>query len=46
MAILHSFAIVQIDWVLVRYPNSRRDPDAYLCADPTVASRTVLHSFN
>ena len=38
--------IVPIRWVLVRYPDGRRDPEAFLCTDPTVPPRTVLEWFN
>jgi hypothetical protein len=32
--------IVPILWVLVRYPDGRRDPESFLCTDPSVALRT------
>jgi DDE superfamily endonuclease len=38
--------VVPIRWVLVRYPDGRRDPEAFLCTDPTVPPRTVLEWFN
>lgn len=38
--------IVPILWVLVRYPDGRRDPEAFLCTDPSVPPRTVLEWFN
>ncbi|MCM8738564.1 transposase [Azospirillum sp. A1-3] len=28
--------VVPILWVLVRYPDGRREPEAFLCTDPTV----------
>jgi hypothetical protein len=37
---------VPLRWVLVRYPDGRRDPEAFLCTDPTVPPRTVLEWFN
>ena len=38
--------VVPILWVLVRYPDGRREPEAFLCTDPTVPPRTVLEWFN
>ena len=38
--------VVPIRWVLVRYPDGRREPEAFLCTDPTVPPRTVLEWFN
>jgi hypothetical protein len=37
--------IVPILWVLVRYPDGRRDPEAFLCTDLSVPPRTVLAWF-
>ena len=38
--------VIVIRWVLVRYPDGRREPEAFLCTDPTVPPRTVLEWFN
>jgi hypothetical protein len=38
--------VVPIRWVLVRYPDGRREPEAFLCTDLTVPPRTVLEWFN
>jgi hypothetical protein len=38
--------VVPIRWVLVRYPDGRREPEAFLCTDPTVPPRTILEWFN
>jgi hypothetical protein len=38
--------VIAIRWVLVRYPDGRREPEAFLCTDPTVPPRTVLEWFN
>lgn len=38
--------VVPILWVLVRYPDGRRGPEAFLCTEPTVPPRTVLEWFN
>ncbi|CAO3435613.1 IS701 family transposase [Azospirillum doebereinerae] len=38
--------IVPILWVMVRYPDGRRDPEAFLCTDLSVSPRTVLEWFN
>jgi DDE superfamily endonuclease len=37
---------VPIRWVLVRYPDGRRDPEAFLCTDTSVSARDVLSWFN
>src|ERR671916_517195 len=34
--------IVPILWVLVRYPDGRREPEAFLCTDTTATPRDVL----
>ena len=33
-------------WVLVRYPDGRREPEAFLCTDTSAAPRDVLDCFN
>jgi len=38
--------IVPILWVLVRYPDGRREPEAFLCTDPGASPRDVLDCFN
>jgi hypothetical protein len=38
--------IVPIRWVLVRYPDGRRDPEAFLCTDSTATPRDVLDCFD
>jgi hypothetical protein len=38
--------IVPILWVLVRYPDGRREPEAFLCTDISAAPRDVLDCFN
>jgi len=38
--------IVPILWVLVRYPDGRRDPEAFLCTDITASPRDVLDCFD
>jgi len=38
--------IVPIRWVLVRYPDGRREPEAFLCTDTTAAPRDVLDRFD
>jgi hypothetical protein len=38
--------IVPILWVLVRYPDGRRDPEAFLCTDPGANPRDVLDYFD
>ncbi|TWA68330.1 hypothetical protein FBZ85_1314 [Azospirillum brasilense] len=38
--------LVPILWVMVRYPDGRRDPEAFLCTDLSVPPRTVLEWFN
>jgi len=38
--------VVPIAWVLVRDPDGRRDPEAFLCTDPTVPPRAILEWFN
>jgi len=38
--------IVPILWVLVRYPDGRREPDALLCTDTTASPRDVLDCFS
>jgi hypothetical protein len=38
--------IVPILWVLVRYPDGRREPEAFLCTDTTASPRDVLDCFN
>ncbi len=38
--------IVPILWVLVRYPDKRREPEAFLCADTTATPRDVLDCFD
>ena len=38
--------IVPIQWVLVRYPDGRREPEAFLCTDTTASPRDVLDCFN
>ena len=38
--------IVPILWVLVRYPDGRRPPEAFLCTDTNAAPRDVLDCFN
>lgn len=34
-----------IRWVLVRDPQGKFEPQAFLCTDPTVASEQILHWF-
>ncbi len=38
--------IVPILWVLVRYPDGRREPEALLCTDISAAPRDVLDCFS
>ena len=38
--------IVPILWVLVRYPDGRREPEAFLCTDTSADPRDVLSCFN
>jgi hypothetical protein len=38
--------IVPILWVLVRYPDGRREPEAFLCTDTTASPREVLGLFS
>ncbi|MGI4797945.1 MAG: IS701 family transposase, partial [Janthinobacterium lividum] len=38
--------IVPILWVLVRYPDGRREPEAFLCTDTAASPRDVLDCFN
>lgn len=38
--------IVPILWVLVRYPDGRREPEAFLCTDTEASPRDVLDCFN
>jgi hypothetical protein len=38
--------IVPILWVLVRYPDGRREPEAFPCTDTSAAPRDVLDCFN
>ncbi len=38
--------IVPILWVLVRYPDGRRAPEAFLCTDADANPRDVLDCFN
>jgi DDE superfamily endonuclease len=38
--------IVPILWVLVRYPDARREPEAFLCTDTEASPRAVLDLFN
>jgi hypothetical protein len=38
--------IVPILWVLVRYPDKRREPEAFLCTDTTATPRDVLDCFD
>lgn len=38
--------IVPILWVLVRYPDGRREPEAFLCTDTTASPREVLDLFS
>lgn len=38
--------IVPILWVLVRYPDGRREPEAFLCTDTNASPRDVLDCFN
>lgn len=38
--------VVAIRWVLVRYPDGRRAPEAFLCTDPLVSARTMLAWFD
>jgi hypothetical protein len=38
--------IVPILWVRVRYPDKRREPEAFLCTDTTAAPRDVLACFD
>lgn len=33
-------------WVLVRYSDGRREPEAFLCTDTSAAPRDVLDWFN
>ena len=35
-----------IRWVLVRYPDGRRDTEAFLCTDPEAAPLDVLDCYN
>ena len=38
--------VVPILWVLVRYPDRRREPEAFLCTDTAAAPREVLDCFD
>jgi hypothetical protein len=38
--------IVPILWVLVRYPDGRREPEAFLCTDIEASPRDVLDCFS
>ena len=38
--------IVPIQWLLVRYPDGRREPEAFLCTDTKADPRDVLDCFN
>ena len=38
--------IVPILWVLVRYPDGRREPEAFLCTDTSASPRDVPDCFN
>jgi hypothetical protein len=38
--------IVPILWVLVRYPDGRREPEAFLCTDTQASPRDVLDCFD
>ena len=38
--------IVPILWVLVRYPDGRREPEAFLCTDTSASPRDVLDCFD
>jgi DDE superfamily endonuclease len=38
--------IVPILWVLVRYPDGRREPEAFLCTDTQSSPRDVLDCFD
>ena len=38
--------IVPILWVLVRYPDGRHKPEAFLCTDTTASPRDVLDCYN
>ena len=38
--------IVPILWVLVRYPDGRREPEAFLCTDTQANPRDVLNCFD
>jgi len=38
--------IVPILWVLVRYPDGRREPEAFLCTDTSASPRDVLDCFS
>lgn len=38
--------MVPILWVLVRYPDGRREPEAFLCTDTGASPREVLDLFN
>jgi hypothetical protein len=38
--------IVPILWVLVRYPDGRRQPEAFLCTDIAASPRDVLDCYN
>jgi DDE superfamily endonuclease len=38
--------MVPILWVLVRYPDGRREPEAFLCTDTGASPRDVLDLFN
>ncbi len=38
--------IVPILWVLVRYPDGRREPEAFLCTDTEASPRDVLDCFD
>ncbi len=33
-------------WVLVRYPDGRHEPEAFLCTDPEASPRDVLECYN
>jgi hypothetical protein len=38
--------IVPVLWVLVRYPDGRREPEAFLCTDTEASPRDVLECYN
>lgn len=38
--------LVPILWVLVRYPDGRHEPEAFLCTDTEASPRDVLDCFN